>query len=247
MNKKAMVGVIVAVTITVGGGAGLAGYVMNHSHKKADPIEKTIKDTVSNQMADVINAITKTPEQMIVRDKIAKKPADDIVTVKMTASRTKIENVLAQKNAEKAVAEQEMLEKMKAEEAAADQQAVIEYLAGSPVYPEAMEVGMKAGDCVSDITNLMGGSTSGDEYELTADQPILYTLKEDGAFELVDFYAPLEAGVKYFTKLDVHCEDKKFSEDIKLSGSLEEWHIAAVNGDTATLCSPVIMPGCGVC
>lgn len=234
MNKKAMAGVIAAVTIAVGGGAGLAGYVMNHSHKKADSIEKTIKDTVSNQMADVINAIMK-------------KPVDDIVTVKMTASRTETENVLAQKNAEKAVAEQEMLEKMKAEEAAADQQAVIEYLAGSPVYPEAMEVGMKAGDCVSDITNLMGGSTSGDEYELTADQPILYTLKEDGAFELVDFYAPLEAGVKYFTKLDVHCEDKKFSEDIKLSGSLEEWHIAAVNGDTATLCSPVIMPGCGVC
>ncbi|MCQ2509850.1 MAG: hypothetical protein MJ116_05245 [Lachnospiraceae bacterium] len=227
MNKKAMVGVIVAVTIAAGGGAGLTGYVMHHSHQKANSIEKTIKNTVSEQMAD--------------------KPVADLVTVKINTSRAETENVPAQKNAEKAVAEQEAFAKMEAEKAAVDQQSVITYLAGSPVYPEAMEVGMMAGDCISEIMNLMGGSNIGDEYELTAEQPILYTLEADGSFELVDFYAPLEAGVKYFTKIDVHCAEKNFSADVKLADSLEEWHIAAINGNTATLCSPVIMPGCGAC
>lgn len=236
MNKKAMVGVIAAVTIAVGGGAGLAGYAMTHSHKAATSAEKTVEKKVPAPMAEAGSSIVKTIDAHAVKESPA-----DMTSEKAATLNSETEALLAQKNAEKAAAEQEMFANIEAETGDTDQKAVIDYLAGSPVYPEAFEVGMMAGDCASDLTNLMGGSTAGEEFELTGDQPILYILNEDGSFELVDFYAPLEAGVKYFTKINVHCADREFSADVKMSDSLQEWHIAAVAGNTITLCSPVVM------
>lgn len=273
MKRNAVIGLAAALTITVGAGAGLAGYAIAHNKNvatvQAMQEKEEVKDVIQTVEVETAKAeLTAQKEETAkVRDeknkalvnaaaqKAAntslvtkeKKEAEQKAAAEKKAAEEKAAREAAEKKAAEEKAAREAAEKKAAEEKAAREAAEkkanerIVSLAGNYEHPETVETGMMCGDCVDNITDLMGGTTLGNEEALTADAPVLYMLNEDGSSVVTEKYGTVEAGVKYFTKLVIHSNNTAVGDTLKLNDKLEGWHIASIDGHTVTLYSPVFI------